>query len=173
MSGKSQQCARVDHSSQFLREHDARLNSCAVGRGVTMEKKNSNVHSRKFRVLLIRKEFLNGLGSERDVHFAVVQGNKLMGLQDMTTEATQTGAHTGRLTVQSEQYKIDRLQKLHTMKKLYNAEGGKYFRSNLFLIGDIKIPLHLPSAYDAATGQHSTEPGPTGKRKMSLSFTPS
>jgi hypothetical protein len=85
--------------------------------GLTMEKRDTDVLSQKYRVLLIRHDFLLELTSLDD--------QKIVG----------TG-HPGYLS-----YKRDRLEKLRTMRALYTSGRA---REGLFLVGEVSIAVQCP-----------------------------
>eukprot|EP01047_Picozoa_sp_COSAG01_P058735 COSAG01_NODE_6958_length_3416_cov_285.823636_2_plen_295_part_00 len=82
-----------------------------------MEKRDTDVLSQKYRVLLIRHDFLLELTSLDD--------QKIVG----------TG-HPGYLS-----YKRDRLEKLRTMRALYTSGRA---REGLFLVGEVSIAVQCP-----------------------------
>ena len=146
--------------------------------GLTMEKVGTKINSQKFRILLIRQNFLSAIGGDLenfDDEFEIDDTSTSMGAPlPRAASRTSTGAgvrssHKSELMRSKSRkvvpgqsgyhkYKKDRWDKLMTLKRLRENEVAG---SRLFLIGEISIAVAQPgskeNSRDPAHAPHSAD----------------
>ena len=117
-------------------------------RGVSLEKQGTPVQSSKFRVLLVRRAFLDQVKELAELYCQFNSDGKFERnadgkFVDEKLEAVINGIDTAKDTKREEDhmaYKRNRLQHLWTLKRLFDEQADK---ERLFLIGSVMLSMSV------------------------------